>query len=573
VIACGSPAFVYAQLRAEIVATGFTQPFAVLPDPAVDGLFYVVERGGLVKAVHNGQLLATPFADFTADVSLGGERGLLSMAFAPAAETGRVFFAFANVNGDFVIARARRSAAYLTVDPSSRLDLQWPTGQRWVPHPHTIHYGGNLMFGPDGYLYVGLGDGGSPFDAENNAQNPATLLGKMLRLDVNVSDADPIGYRVPADNPFVDGNPIAALPEIWSIGLRNPWRFSFDDHGPGATRAMLMADVGQHTREEINYEPEAHGGRNYGWRIREGRIPLPGGLPTVPAFLPLTEPLFDYALEGRAVTGGFAYRGISLPAPLRGRYFFADFTTSRVWSIGLAIDPASGAATVRDVLEHTGQLGEAAKNVTSFGRDRQGELYLVSYGGTIAKIVPDVASTGGQIELTSEVDGSAVRFQWRSTSGQVFSTAQLEAGSASGQADLAVMSVTGNTLTVEGVPSGTYFVRLRAVGAAGEAAVSEELVVTVGGACSGTLLPPANLAATVTGSEVTLTWDAVPGATTLDIAVGSVAGAADLALSTVPGNTRTLQARAPSGEYFVRLASRNSCGVSAPSAELHVRVP
>ena len=140
-----------------------------------------------------------------------------------------------------------------------------------------------------------MGDGGNGNDPQNFAQNPASLLGKMLRIDINVSDGDPTGYRIPPDNPFLDGQPVAALGEIWAFGLRNPWRYSFDDIGAGATGALLMGDVGQGAREEIDYEPAGAGGRNYGWRLREGLIATPGVPATAPAYGPLVEPIFDYA--------------------------------------------------------------------------------------------------------------------------------------------------------------------------------------------------------------------------------------------------------------------------------------
>ena len=187
----------------------------------------------------------------------------------------------------------------------------------------------------------------------------------MLRIDVGVPDSDSAGYRVPADNPFLDRQPISALGEIWDFGLRNPWRYSFDDLGPGATGALIIADVGQAAREEINYEPRGAGGRNYGWRIREGRIATPNVPATTPAFGPLTDPIFDYGRDdGRAITGGYVYRGQALGASYRGRYFFADSETARVWSLGLSVNPTSGEATVVNVIEHTAELGG------SLGADR-----------------------------------------------------------------------------------------------------------------------------------------------------------------------------------------------------------
>ena len=208
------------------------------------------------------------------------EEGMLGLVFA--ADGDRLFVSWVKRRtpdigiGDVVVSRFRRSANPLVVDPASRFDLVWPGGLSVIEQPTAVHKGGNMQFGPDGYLYIGLGDGGGVADPVINAQNPALLLGKMLRIDINVTDSDPRGYRVPADNPFVDGVPIAAAAEIWSFGHRNPWRWSFDDVGAGATGALIIGDVGQDAREEINYEPAGRGGRNYGWYLREGKIPTPG---------------------------------------------------------------------------------------------------------------------------------------------------------------------------------------------------------------------------------------------------------------------------------------------------------
>jgi glucose/arabinose dehydrogenase len=200
---------------------------------------------------------------------------------------------------------------------------------------------------------------------------------------VRVPDTHPIGYVVPADNPFVSGG---ARPEVWSFGWRNPWRYTFDDPGRGGTGAMIAGDVGQNQWEEVNYEPRGRGGRNYGWRIREGAHDNVTTLP--PAFTPLVDPIHEYDhTVGGSITGGYVYRGAA--AAFRGRYFFGDFIRSRVWSMALTVD-ASGEAGVSDVREHTTELGGASElaNVASFGVDAAGELYIVSYGsGVILRVV------------------------------------------------------------------------------------------------------------------------------------------------------------------------------------------
>jgi glucose/arabinose dehydrogenase len=224
-------------LKSRVHAAGLTAPVAFVQDPTNDALQLVVEQGGRVRVVQNGVLRDTDFLDLTSAVSTGGERGLLGLAFAPDyASSGRLYVNFTNTAGHTVVARFRRSGSAITAaDPASRFDLRWPSGQRFIVQPYANHNGGNLVFGPDGYLYIGLGDGGSGDDPENRAQNPAELLGKMLRIDVNVGDADANGYVVPPSNPFVNGGPAGVLREIWSFGLRNPWRYSFDLPSRGGT--------------------------------------------------------------------------------------------------------------------------------------------------------------------------------------------------------------------------------------------------------------------------------------------------------------------------------------------------
>jgi glucose/arabinose dehydrogenase len=274
-------------------------------------------------------------------------------------------------------------------DAASRFDLRWwgAQGQPFIFHPFTNHNGGNLEFGPDGYLYIGLGDGGSGNDPDHRAQNPAEYLGKMLRIDVNVADNHPNGYVVPSSNPFVNAGLPGTLPEIWSFGLRNPWRYSFDAPSRGGTGALIIADVGQDAWEEIDYEPAGRGGRNYGWRNREGAHDNVTSLP--PAFLPLTDPVHEYDHSvGRCIIGGYVYRGTALGSAYRGRYFFADYTQERLWSLGLSINPANGEATALDRTDHTAGLGSPLGNISSFGIDADGELYVLSYwAGTVLKLV------------------------------------------------------------------------------------------------------------------------------------------------------------------------------------------
>lgn len=389
VLAACSPEEATAQLRSAVVASGFTNPVAFVADPADPSTFYVVEQRGTIRVLRGGEVLPDLFLDLRSSIAAGGERGLLGMAFPPdAVESRRFYVNFTNTNGHTVVARFTRDAGGRAI-PASRFDLVWPDGRRFIEQPFANHNGGHLAFGPDTYLYIGLGDGGSGGDPLNHAQNPNSLLGKMLRIDVSVPDGDPRGYRVPEDNPFVDRDPIEALGEIWAFGLRNPWRYSFDDWTRGGTGALVIADVGQSAREEVNWEPRGRGGRNYGWRLREGRNTFDTRQPA--AYQPLTPPIHEYPRsDGQSITGGYVYRGDALPAMFNGRYFFADYVAGRIYTIGLALDDQQEATAV-DLLELTAMLGGASELglISSFGVDAQGELYLVSYSrGRVLKIVP-----------------------------------------------------------------------------------------------------------------------------------------------------------------------------------------
>jgi len=396
VVTCGIGVDLHAQLRARVYASGFASPIAFAQDPADRAVQFVVQQGGRIRVIRAGTVLPADFIDLSAAIVSGGEQGLLGLAFPPGgAASGRFFVNFTNRSGDTVVARLRRSADAVVADPASRFDLRWggASGPAFIAQPFANHNGGHLAFGPDGYLYVGLGDGGSGNDPDHRAQNPAELLGKMLRIDVSVDDAHPSGYQVPPDNPFVRSGPPGTRPEIWSFGLRNPWRYTFDDPARGGSGALLIGDVGQGRFEEIDFEPANRRGRNSGWRNREGAHDTLSSRP--PAFLPLVDPIHEYDRGvGQSVTGGYVYRGSALPASNRGRYFFADFVTGRVFSIALTID-AAGEARASDLVEHTAALSVAGglESVSSFGVDADGELYLVGYStGRILKVIGPAAA-------------------------------------------------------------------------------------------------------------------------------------------------------------------------------------
>jgi len=325
---------------------------------------FVVEQGGTIFVVKNGILQDKPFLDITDrvvdDVVKGGytERGLLGLAFHPNyARNGLFFIFYSNPDGDSVLVRYKVSSDDPDqADPSSAAILLT------IKQPYENHKGGQLAFGPDGFLYLGSGDGGNVGDPQDFAQNKTSLLGKILRIDVNADT-----YAVPPSNPFVGVKGYA--PEIWALGFRNPWRFSFDP----ATGDLYIGDVGEKNWEEVDFQPaSSHGGENYGWNYYEGNQKfLPGIVP-----FGLTMPVYTYDYSaGCAIVGGYVYRGIALPA-LQGVYLFGDYCYGHIWS---AYRDSSGNWQVRI-------FAELGTPISSFGLDEQGELYAVGYKGTIYRL-------------------------------------------------------------------------------------------------------------------------------------------------------------------------------------------
>lgn len=374
---------VQAQIGITTHSSGYNQPLAVVQDPLDVNTRFVVQKNGEVYRVKNGinEGLALNLSGSIA-YSAGDEQGLLGMAFSPTSN--HVYAYFTDTASNIQIARFTRTGG--TFDISSRVNILN------IAHPgQTNHNGGTLAFGSDGYLYIGTGDGGGSNDPNNNAQNPNSLLGKMLRIDPN-GDAFPgdpnRNYSIPTSNPFEGSNGvIQASDEIWSFGLRNPYKFSFDRQNG----AMVLGDVGQNSWEEINYEPAGQGGRNYGWKVREGAHNTGNG---TAAYLPLTDPIHEYSSTvGRSVVGGYVYRG-SLLQGMQGRYFYADFVTRRVWSLGLNIDSGTGEATAGNLLEHTAAFGGSNffGNISSFGEGADGELYMTSFNGSVYQVVPEPAT-------------------------------------------------------------------------------------------------------------------------------------------------------------------------------------
>ena len=344
-------------LRLQEVVTGLSAP-TFLTAPAGDSRLFIVERAGRIRVVENGNLLPTPFLDISNLTSTTGERGLLSMVFHPQyASNGYFFLYYTNLAGDIVIERRQVSAGNANVaDALSGLTVLT------IAHPtYTNHYGGLASFGPDGYLYVGTGDGGGGGDPLGNAQNPNVLLGKLLRLDVNASSsAQP--YAIPAGNPFV--GVAGKRAEIWAYGLRNPWRYAFD----ATTQQLYIADVGQANLEEVNVRAAGEAGNNYGWNIMEGTQCYNSGTCDKTA---LVQPLVEYGHGtggGCSITGGYVYRGTALPE-LAGQYLYSDYCSGWLKSFSVSNGSASG---VKDWgIANVG-------NIVSFGQDGLKELYLIS---------------------------------------------------------------------------------------------------------------------------------------------------------------------------------------------------
>ncbi|MDB5882288.1 MAG: hypothetical protein JWP43_2166 [Ramlibacter sp.] len=345
-------------------ATGLSSPVDLQAVDDNSGRLFVVEQAGTIRILQAGTLLARPFLDIRSRVNFAGEMGLLGLALHPGfAQSQRFYVNYVRLLGtgqiQSVIAEYRVSAADANqADPASERILLT------VNQPFTNHKGGQLAFGPDGFLYIGLGDGGGEGDPSGNAQNLQTVLGKMLRIDVDRSTGA-LPYGIPADNPFVGG---AGLPEIWAYGLRNPFRFSFDV----PTGRLFAGDAGQDLFEEVDLLQR---GGNFGWNIMEG---LHCFKPAIGCNMSgLVLPIAEYThAEGAAVIGGFVYRGSAIPA-LVGSYVFGDFGSGTIWRL---TQDASGAW--QRVTLFTG-----GPNISSFGRDAAGELYVMDYGaGAILKI-------------------------------------------------------------------------------------------------------------------------------------------------------------------------------------------
>jgi len=328
-----------------------------LTAPAGDTRLFVVELPGTIRIIRNGQVLSTPFLDISSSVSMGGERGLLSMVFHPSYATNGLFYIYyTDLSGDIQIQRYHVSSNPDVADPGSALKVLS------IEHSsQNNHNGGLLRFGPDGMLYAGVGDGGGAGDPDGNGQNTASHLGKLLRLDVDHGDP----YTIPAGNPF--GN------EVWAYGLRNPWRYAFDK----PTGLLYIADVGQNAYEEVNVQPASQAGINYGWNLMEGMHCYSGSSCT--GVSGLTLPALEYTHgDGCSITGGTVYHGSAMKG-LVGRYFYSDYCGGWLKSFRFV-----GGKVTEQRTWDVGSLGM----VVSFGEDAAGELYILSQNGTVYRITP-----------------------------------------------------------------------------------------------------------------------------------------------------------------------------------------
>jgi glucose/arabinose dehydrogenase len=338
----------------ETVVEGLNAPTAVTNDGVNDGRLYVLEKAGAIVIVQDGKVSDTPFLDITDKVgSSGSEQGLLGLAFDPGYTDNHFFYIdYTDRNGDTIIARYTSADDGLTADTGSAKQILK------IDQPYANHNGGQLAFGPDGMLYIGMGDGGSQGDPHGNGQNTNALLGKILRIDVHHGDP----YAIPPDNPFANGED--GKPEVWDFGFRNPWRFSFDRQ----THDLYIGDVGQAKWEEIDFiAAGTKGGLNFGWNIMEGAHCYSPATNCDQSGLVLPVSEFDHG-SGCSVIGGYVYRGSQFPQ-INGVYFYTDYCSGIVWAL---TRDASGAWTTTRVIDSPSNYA----GYSSFGEDLSGELYV-----------------------------------------------------------------------------------------------------------------------------------------------------------------------------------------------------
>ncbi len=361
----------------EVYASGFNKPIDI--QNAGDSRLFIAEQDGLIKVINtDGSTRPTPFLDLTAIVgSDGNEQGLLGLAFHPNYSGNGYFFVnYTNNAGNTVVARYTVSTDQNIADSTSEEIIMT------ITQPYSNHNGGAIVFGPDGYLYIGMGDGGSGGDPDNNAQNTASLLGKILRIDID----NGLPYTIPSDNPFVSNSSIEN--EIWAIGVRNPWRFSFDSQNGD----LWMGDVGQYDYEEINHTAAGVSGLNYGWRCYEGYHTYDtNGCQDIANY---TFPVAEYAHSGSgayrcSITGGYVYRG-SIHTGLRGWYFFADYCSDEIGTVN----------SNYEITYHEPTIGDS---FVTFGEDHIYELYVAGLNSGVIYIIKEMSVAVDEFDLSKSI--------------------------------------------------------------------------------------------------------------------------------------------------------------------------
>jgi glucose/arabinose dehydrogenase len=356
-------------IQARLLVNGLSQPVDLQAAPGDSTRLFIVEKTGAIRVWNGGSLLPRPFLDISSRVSHGSEQGLLGLAFHPQFATNRRFYVdYTDGAGDTHVVEFLASVGLDSASTTEREIL-------FVSQPAANHNGGQIAFGPDGYLYIALGDGGGGGDTYHNGQNLGSLLAKLLRLNVDVGSP----YSIPPDNPFasVSGD----KGETWDYGLRNPWRFSFDR----LNGDLYIGDVGQDTYEEVDFELHHSGGKNYGWNIMEGLHCYPPGTATCNQS-GLTLPVTEYPHQGGScsITGGYVYRGSEIPE-LNGTYFYGDYCSGIVRSFQIDQGQAVNAQDWTSILRT--QSGGPMAGLSSFGQDTRGELYIVLLSGEVYEIV------------------------------------------------------------------------------------------------------------------------------------------------------------------------------------------
>lgn len=439
------------------MVTGLSNPVDVVEENNDSARLFIAEKTGRIRIVKDSTLLIKPFLNVSSLVTSSGERGLLSMAFHPQyAANGYFFIYYTNLNGSVVIARYRRSTPD-SADPASATILMT------IPKPYANHNGGKLNFGPDGYLYFGLGDGGSGGDPNNNAQNNTTWLGKMLRIDVNDSIAP--FYKIPPTNPFFGSTSFKQ--EIIANGLRNPWRWSFDK----VTNDMWIADVGQNLWEEVNVVPFADRlDKNYGWRCYEGTHVYNN---TCSAQVNNVYPIFDYphtdTSGGYSVTGGYVYRGVEFPT-LQGYYLFADYVTGNGW-----LTKSNGAGGWTTTIQHNWLL-----DISSFGERADGTLYVTQLSGKLYKVIASNTLSVRLVSFNGNESNNRYTLQWTVANEEKGDLYVIEKRSKTNEA---FKTISSNKAATD-KPSNTYslkidlpvdesFFRLKVIAASGQISYSQ----------------------------------------------------------------------------------------------------